>query len=541
MTAEEKEFISLQDDVYDNELRQTLYFRKNVLGFETPFISTVLKLARWNFILQDHNDFFEDEEKLVLSAMPDLALLVNKELLARWLDYTILQEERPNPVRIKMATQGYLDVFSSTGEKEYFLRALEVGRPVKKMFKDRFEEFYETGSMFIRRDKYPFWQDRFLAVMISVSSMQRCQVDFEQLLLDQIQEFQSANSFDNVRKTLNCLKTLSLLSPEAYKIQLAESYQAEGDHWVAQIPDGYNPNIADFYVSAFRELHSVRGCEDLRDALAKKIDAQQLIKSKIIGSGGVNLLPKIDFAKLQVVLTLRGITDFNSAFNELLNLPVISIQQVKGQVAEIKKRSYYHQEMSGSVALSGRGADVGFLTGDAAIAHTVRMQLREQFLADLQALKFVMDLDGVRDQETIARLMPESSPFLPHNRLKIFFTGIFAGFEHDFQTAAYILVPQIENAFKHIARTNQVLITRYQDKEQFDNTMGGCLSKIKPILTEDIFLELQDFLTETNGQNFRNNLLHGITEPGMVKHYGKYVWWLVLKMVFRPGELIVKN
>ncbi len=70
--------------------------------------------------------------------------------------------------------------------------------------------------------------------------------------------------------------------------------------------------------------------------------------------------------------------------------------------------------------------------------------------------------------------------------------------------------------------------------------MGGCLGKIGPILAEDIFLELQDFLTETNGMNFRNNLLHGMTDPGMVDHYGKYVWWLVLKMVFRPEEFILE-
>jgi hypothetical protein len=541
MTAEEMEFISLEDGVYDNDLRQILNFKKNILGYETPLITAVITLAVWNVILQDHTQFFSDHEKQILSELPDLDLLTNKELLARWLDYVIRQSDRPNILHIKIASQAYLDVYSSTGEKEYFIRALEIGRPVMKMFKDRFEEFYQTGSMYIQRDRFPFWQNRFLSVLISLSSIERCRADFEQLLLDQIQEFKHSKVFGNERKSIECLKTLNLLTSEEYKIRRAECYQAEGDHWVAKIPEDYNPNIADFYVKAFRELHSVRDCEDLRDSLAKKIDAQQLIKSEIIGKVGVNLLPKIDFCKLQVQLTLRRITDFDSAFNELLDLPIISCQQVKQQVAEIKDKSYYHQEMMDSVSLSGRGANVGFQKGDTAIEHTVRMQFRERHLANIQALKYVMDLDGSKDQEFIARLMPENSPFLPPDRLQIFFNGIYAGFTHNFETAAYLLVPQIENSFKHIARTNEVLITRYQDKEQFDNTMGGCLSKIKPLITEDIFVELQDFLTETSGQNFRNNLLHGITASGMAKHYGKYVWWLVLKMVFRPGEFIVKN
>lgn len=96
----------------------------------------------WNVILQDHTHFFSDQEKQILSELPDLDLLTNKELLARWLDYLIRQSDRPNTLHKKIASQAYLDVYSSTGEKEYFIRALEIGRPVKKMFKDRFEEFY---------------------------------------------------------------------------------------------------------------------------------------------------------------------------------------------------------------------------------------------------------------------------------------------------------------------------------------------------------------------------------------------------------------
>jgi len=153
--------------------------------------------------------------------------------------------------------------------------------------------------MYIQRDRFPFWQNRFLSVLISISSLERRRADFKQLLLDQIQEFKHSNFFGNERKSIECLKTLNLLTSEEYKIRRAECYQAEGDHWVVKIPEGYNPNIVDFYVKAFRKLHSVRDCDDLRDSLAKKIDAQQLIKSEIIGKVGVNLLPKIDSANFR--------------------------------------------------------------------------------------------------------------------------------------------------------------------------------------------------------------------------------------------------
>lgn len=90
MTTEEKEFINIEDGLYDNLLRQALYVKKHLLGYETPVISSVLKLARWDFILEDPKELFSDEERTVLSELPDLTLLINKELLARWLDYVLL-------------------------------------------------------------------------------------------------------------------------------------------------------------------------------------------------------------------------------------------------------------------------------------------------------------------------------------------------------------------------------------------------------------------------------------------------------------------
>lgn len=81
MTDEEMEFIRLEDGVYDNDLRQTLNFKRNILGYETPLITAVITLTVWNVILQDHTKFFSDHEKKILSELPDLDLLTNNQLL----------------------------------------------------------------------------------------------------------------------------------------------------------------------------------------------------------------------------------------------------------------------------------------------------------------------------------------------------------------------------------------------------------------------------------------------------------------------------
>lgn len=538
MTADEIEFLSIEDGVYDNELRQSLFIARNVLGYESPLMSAVLKLIRWDLVLAQPVDFFEVKEMEILSILPREGLIVNKELMARCLDIHMFGLEKKDAQNMKVTVESYLDVFSATGEKRFFLRALEIGRPMKGLFKSRTEEFYESGNRMIRDYPHPFWQDRILKVLNSFCTLERVRGGFEQFFYDQFRNFMENENFDNARKTLMCQQTLKILTEEVYKISCSEVYLAEGDSYLAKDPAGVYIGLADIYEKGYRKLHSVAGCEDLRKSLVRKLENQQQARNKILAAVGVNIFPKIDYEKLKLKWAFLGVTDFEKAFQALLNLPVISTKEVFKQTEQEKMEGHHFNEMTNSVALSNRGASVGFLTGEQAIGHRIRMRLREQLLADIQALKYVMDLNGIRDVESIARLMPESSPFLPEERNRIFFKGLYAGFQHDFQTAAYILVPQFEYIFKHLARNNEITIVRYHDKQQFDNTMGGCLEKILPVLTEDTFLELQSFLTDTNQSNFRNELLHGIIEPGMSQHLGKYVWWLALKMVFRPMELL---
>ena len=542
MNQEEINILKVDDGLYGNRLRQNLFLSRNLFDYESNLIKAVAKLIRWDFILEDHKTFFKEEEKdqevLLLSPPPEI--IVNKELLARWLDFGMCFIEINNPQQLKVVTNAYLDVYSATGEKKYFLRALQFGRAVKGMFKARIEEFNRIGTGYIQRDIHPFWQDKILAVLISFCGLKRCKEDFTTFFMDQEANLAEKGDFSGARKTLDCQKTLQILKTDEVKIKCAELYMAEGDSWLEKNAATHYVGVADIYLKGFRKLHSVGNCEDLRKELLNRIEVQQVANNKILGSFGVNLLPEIDFEKLRLGWALLGVSDFNTAFYALLDFKMISAKEVNKLIEEEKAQGYYFNEMMDSVSLSSRGTQVGFLSGGDAIGQRIRMRLREFLLANIQALKLVMDVDGYKDADFIAGLMPQSSPFIEDERCRIFFKGLYAGFEHDFETAAYILTPQFEYAFKYLAINNDIQIVRYQDKQQFDNTMGGCLEKIRPLLSEDTFLELQSFLTDTNQLNFRNNLLHGISRPGMVKHFGKYVWWLALKMVFRPQELLKK-
>ncbi|MFC3161608.1 hypothetical protein ACFOEQ_27085 [Chryseobacterium arachidis] len=65
----------------------------------------------------------------------------------------------------------------------------------------------------------------------------------------------------------------------------------------------------------------------------------------------------------------------------------------------------------------------------------------------------------------VAKLLIESkSPFVPEDRLHIYSLGITAGFQNDFVTAAHLLIPQLENSLRHLAVSNDIIVTTYDKR-----------------------------------------------------------------------------
>ena len=75
---------------------------------------------------------------------------------------------------------------------------------------------------------------------------------------------------------------------------------------------------------------------------------------------------------------------------------------------------------------------------------------------------------------------------------------------------------------------------------QHDKLLGGILDIYVERNGHEVFRELKDFLLENNSVNFRNELCHGLLSPFVIEHYGIYVWWLTLKLIY-DKENVFKN
>jgi hypothetical protein len=131
----------------------------------------------------------------------------------------------------------------------------------------------------------------------------------------------------------------------------------------------------------------------------------------------------------------------------------------------------------------------------------------------------------------------DRSPFVPKGREAAFAMGLDAGFAGDFFTAAHILVPQFEHALRwHLGQRGVVTMTFPQSGVQNALDLNALLAlpAITTLVDEDALFDLKNLLTEKAGANLRNELAHGLIEPGAQAENLVYLWWVTLRFVLLP-------
>ncbi len=132
--------------------------------------------------------------------------------------------------------------------------------------------------------------------------------------------------------------------------------------------------------------------------------------------------------------------------------------------------------------------------------------------------------------------MIKDHPFIPPKRVDAYALGLFHGFHGDFISAAHILIPQIENSIRYLLdNQGEPTSKQLRDGTQEDNNLNKTLEseELKKLFSKDLIFDLQGLLIKKEGENLRNNLLHGrmdddeLFQPKMV-----YLYWLTLHIIF---------
>jgi len=139
-----------------------------------------------------------------------------------------------------------------------------------------------------------------------------------------------------------------------------------------------------------------------------------------------------------------------------------------------------------------------------------------------------------QDFETLA----SESSIVPRGREQLFGAGLASGFALDFQTALYLLVPQVEYLVRAHLKAAQVQTTRFdQDGVESEASLGTLLEleEAATIFGAALVFELRVLLLGPFGLNLRNDAAHGLLDDRESSTAAVvYFWWLVLRMVFMP-------
>lgn len=132
----------------------------------------------------------------------------------------------------------------------------------------------------------------------------------------------------------------------------------------------------------------------------------------------------------------------------------------------------------------------------------------------------------------------KNSPFIPNGHEYFYIKGLMFGLEGDFLSACHILIPQIENSLRYVARSQgEEPTTLHGDGSQERSGLKYLLDHpvIIEVLGQDIVGNLQAILIDKIYGDLRNQMSHGYMPAG--HFYGVapiFLWWLVLHILMLP-------
>jgi len=130
------------------------------------------------------------------------------------------------------------------------------------------------------------------------------------------------------------------------------------------------------------------------------------------------------------------------------------------------------------------------------------------------------------------------NPFIPPGHEALFLKGIIAGFRGDFDIAAHLLVPQVEESVRHILTAAGHVTSKLDAKLIQEQRLLGTLLAMPEtveLFGADHVFELRGLLCDKFGRDLRNRLAHGFVTYN--ECWGDDVlnlWWLVMRFLCIP-------
>lgn len=259
--------------------------------------------------------------------------------------------------------------------------------------------------------------------------------------------------------------------------------------------------------------------------------------------GSTSVADLIEHARAQV----RGRTVMEALAGLITLEGPVDVDRLRERSRDAVNRSFAHhiastQRFTRSGRLDFQSPGLGGGDDESVVETQMHAELGmfHQVFAYAGILPAVRELQlehGLR-QANLAFLASQS-PFVPPGRGLDFAKGLAFGLMEDFTTAAHLLVPQFENALRwHLGQLGVATVTLPTAGSGVENEfdLGDVLKhpRLQERFDASSVFDWRSLLTERAGANLRNELAHGLIEPGSRTLEFVYLWWTVLRCVITP-------
>lgn len=534
--------ISLKENVYSSQLRVELWKLQADASYDSKFIRLLLDILQIDLLRVTKETLKERYSPELLKEIIGLdiqAVTSNAELIARVLDVKMLSDRAHIKSSIKPAVANYIRLFDLTESFPYLIRALALVRMGRQLFSQEMPGLLEKSTKVAIDLPYPYWQNRIVTQLALTFGKTATQKAFESVIKNRLHELTIAQEFTGAQLCIDSLNVIGSINDGDASKMKAMLFEQEADKINAERqPNTFYPTISMKLTAALSLIKDLPECKELKKRIIDKLQIAQLDDIRMVSLAGVKINPDIDVQKVISMIAKTDIKSISEAIEILLSMPIPSVQFISAQ-RDNREFSLFDRAFSEQVKLSSQGRPVGSKDGEAAQDNQTRMLLREDLILRIKMLKDFMDSYGTLSNQQVFELLVElKSPFVSPERTSLYAMGLGAGFHGDFIVAAHLLIPQLEHSFRQLATKQGIPVTNFGNiEEQMENTMGGTLQKMVAIVDKDLLAELQNFFLDGSSVNFRNELMHGTITPKLTAHYGYYVWWLSLKMIYQTKSL----
>ncbi len=191
--------------------------------------------------------------------------------------------------------------------------------------------------------------------------------------------------------------------------------------------------------------------------------------------------------------------------------------------------------------------------------NVLELHMNKNLITDFEFMGNTYLIDFIRAIKLDKEFCLEKVKFLVHDNImipedskEIIALGIFLMLNEEYYAGLHILVPQIENLFRVIAKECGAIVTTFEDDLTEQSKTLTSIFDVKELIEcydEDILFTFKAILNEKSGANLRNLIAHGIYDKnesyrGIVKYFLGIVirmCYMYSKDCFNIAEQMVKK